>query len=158
MKNMRINTTLHRHCGRGPDHRPRFGLELNGSDTKDDPFLITNESTYDSGDYEITFSDTHNYCIFNKINLRSLNLKNSANITISDTNVLSIELENCNNILIKNSNIEGRLQLSKVREIRISKCKVRKLFAISGDQILFSNSSIMKISRKSKANILIQEE
>ncbi len=136
-----------------------FGLELNGAGSVDDPYLIEIVEThhYDLNDHVVTLSDSLDYIKFNRISIRVLYLKNSANISISNAKVRNLILENCSKISIDNSIMTKRLRMSNVRQINISKCHIENLSALSGEQINIQDSKVRYISRKSKVKVQFQE-
>jgi hypothetical protein len=139
----------------------KFDLDLSGSGTIDDPYLIEIIETFNeenlTSEYDFTLSDSIEDIKFNRIKIRALYLKNSKNITISNAKLRNLILQNCSNISIGSSIMTKRLRMSDVTQINISKCQIYNLSAISGKKILIQDSDVKHISKNSKANMQFLE-
>ncbi|MFX0021334.1 MAG: hypothetical protein ACFE9S_03345 [Candidatus Hermodarchaeota archaeon] len=131
-------------------------FELNGSGTIDDPFLITNNQNIDDNDLEYSIYDSSAYIKFENILFESLNLTRCQNVIILDTELKNLNLNRCSKILIQNVEVKKNLSIFDSYVIKFADCNIHKMLGFSGDQILFSNCSIKRISRKTEASVLVE--
>ncbi|MFX1489880.1 MAG: hypothetical protein ACFFBI_12070 [Promethearchaeota archaeon] len=135
-----------------------FNTKIIGAGTIDNPYLITTKNVYPYDYYEIRISNSSDYIKFEGIFLKALYLDQCKNIQISKSRLNKLELGKCSKISIKDVSIYKNLKLENVQQIKIKNCRIKKLFAFTGDQILITNCEIKRISRKSKALIYIKEK
>lgn len=131
-------------------------FELKGSGTIDDPFIITNKKKDYDDDLEYDISDSNSYIKFEKILFKSINLTRCQNVIIIDSGLTNLNLNRCSKVLVQNVEVKKRLHIFKSHLIKFADCNIHKLLGFSGDQIIFSNCSIKRISRKSEASVLVE--
>ncbi|MFW9998959.1 MAG: hypothetical protein ACFE9Q_07515 [Candidatus Hodarchaeota archaeon] len=139
-------------------HYFELKIKITGAGTIDDPYLFTTKNRYPDESFEIRINNSNKYIEFIRINLKALYLKNNKNVKISNARIKVLGLGNSSKISIEKVNILKQLRLDKVQHIKIADCNIKKLYAFSGDQIYIYNSTIKTISRKSKANLIFQNE
>jgi hypothetical protein len=131
-------------------------FELKGSGTIDDPFIISNNLQYYDSDLEYYIYDSNSYLKFEKIHFESLHLTRCQNVIILDAELKYLSLNRCSKVLIQNAEVKKRLTIFDSHIIKFADCNIRKMLAYSGDQILFSNSTIKRNSRKTEASLLVE--
>ncbi|MHA2008518.1 MAG: hypothetical protein ACXADW_18130 [Candidatus Hodarchaeales archaeon] len=130
-------------------------IELTGCGKLKDPYIIKAKSTYDSKYFEIRISRSDKHLEIIGLNIKALYINNSKNVKITDTTVKHLGLRDSTDISIKNANITKEMRIVKCYEMKISKSQIKKLTAFSGDNLLFLDCDVNKISRKSNAKIKI---
>ncbi|MFX1457345.1 MAG: hypothetical protein ACFFDB_18420 [Promethearchaeota archaeon] len=138
-------------------HYSEFILDITGTGDRTNPYLISRKNYYFDDNLELSLYNSTSYTKIYKITLKSLYIKNCENITISNISVKHLGLGHCSKITIENSKITKQLRIAKSNEINIVDSNIGKLFAFSGEQIFFSGCEIQKISRKSKAEIVLKD-
>ncbi|MFX1364706.1 MAG: hypothetical protein ACFFCE_13035 [Promethearchaeota archaeon] len=114
-----------------------------------------NSDSYNNGLFSIFLSDSNSFLEFKYLYLKSLDLSNCQNISISDSILEDIILKNCSNISIQEANIGNQMKLLNSYEVKFSNSYIYKIDALSCGNIIISNCSIEKISKKSKKNVQI---
>ncbi|MFX1489878.1 MAG: hypothetical protein ACFFBI_12060 [Promethearchaeota archaeon] len=104
-----------------------------------------NTSTYNNGLYSIILSDSNSFLEIKYVYLKSIELNNCKNITISDDILEDLMFNNCSNISIQDVHILNQLKLLKSYEIKVFNSYIYKLDALACDKIIVSNCSIEKI-------------
>ncbi len=123
-------------------------IRVTGSGTIEDPMILLPKTYWNNNYFSISISDSKKYIEIKKINLKSLHLSNCKNVTISESNVKNLDLKRCSTFLIQKSRIKKLLNFSNCHQIKLDNCTIKKIFAISSSQILFSHCEIKKISKK----------
>ncbi|MFX0030432.1 MAG: hypothetical protein ACFE8B_14565, partial [Candidatus Hermodarchaeota archaeon] len=122
------------------------------------PYILKIKRSWDNEYLTLAISNSKEYLEIKGINLRALNLKYCENVKILDLRMKSLWIENCNRVSIQNIHITKKLAIATSHQIKIASSEIHKVMAFSGEQILFTNCDITKISRKSKGLMHIRSE